>query len=251
MTKKSHRFTDITGQKFGRLSVLRVGPKHPKSGKWQWYCLCDCGKEILVNSAYHLTGGNTNSCGCYHIDRISEPIHGCCGDALYRRWLNIKTRCTNPNVTSFKTYGARGIKLHTPWSDSFSKFREDLLKEFPDLYQRFKDGYTLDRIDNDRDYEPGNIRLLTRAENNKNRTSTHKIDFMGIKYTLKEWCSLYRLDPKARALLINSGDILGALELSPEEYKVEVLPNRYYIVTKLSKGAVEGVQEGLRGLLAI
>jgi len=237
-TKKgslSKNFKDLTGQRFGYLTVLRVGPKH-KSNHWQWYCLCDCGVEILVNSSYHLTSGNTNSCGCYHKKRASESkaSHRCTGDPLHRRWMNIKTRCTNPNVISFKTYGARGIKLYKPWASSFSKFREDLLQEFPDLYERFEEGYTLDRINNDNDYEPGNIRLLTRAENNKNRTSTHKINFIGDKYTLKDWCILHGLDPKAQASLINAGDVLGALGLSSKDYTAEILPNRYYII-KLSE----------------
>ena len=164
------KFIDMTGQKFGRLTVLSRVPKEQQcSSHVEWNVVCDCGntkKAIGIN----LRRGKTTSCGCYSKQQLadSNTTHGMSGKSgndHYGRWCGIKTRCHNPKFFAYPRYGGRGVTIHEPWISDFSAFKTWLDENLGPC----PDGYSLDRIDNDGNYEPGNLRWADRTTQRANQ----------------------------------------------------------------------------------
>jgi len=157
---------DLTGQKFGRLTVTGYSHKHGRNHKWR--CRCKCGKET-VKRADHLKSGRSRSCGCLNAEVQSKNFtkHG--GAAfdksrrhpLYSIWSGMKKRCYSESCAAYPYYGGRGIGVCPEWREDFAQFAEDM-GERPV-------GTSLDRIDNDADYGPKNCRWATKSEQMKNR----------------------------------------------------------------------------------
>jgi hypothetical protein len=164
------------GQVFGRLTVLNPGLRKPpspslvqagKSGPRAALCRCSCGHEKIIR-IYDLLRGNIRSCECLLQDVLRERNHvhghGARGGngrhPLYGVWLNMRTRCENPNSKQWKDYGGRGVALCERWH-RFENFLADVGERPP--------GMTLDRIDNNGNYEPGNVKWSTRSEQMRNR----------------------------------------------------------------------------------
>lgn len=106
--------------------------------------------------------------------------HGLVGTSEYWAWRDIKKRCYNPNNKWYCNYGGRGIKMHEPWITSFQQFYQDVGK-------KPAKGYSLDRIDNDGDYEPDNVRWATKQEQDNNRRTNVFIEEGGVSKTYKQW----------------------------------------------------------------
>jgi hypothetical protein len=171
------KFTDLTGQRFGRLLVQSRGP-NGKGGSARWNCLCDCGNTTLTWSQ-SLKEGRAISCGCYGQNiRLTHGANtrGSSVTREYNSWHTMKGRCATDPV-----YVGRGITVCERWANSFEAFLED-------MGPRPK-GTTLDRYpDNNGNYEPGNCRWATRREQQNNMRSNVVLNIGDFTGTLAEWC---------------------------------------------------------------
>lgn len=169
------RSIDISGKRFGRLVAVDRAPRGDrKSRRAMWNCECDCG-AICVVGADQLKSGHTMSCGCLKIE-VTKKMHTKHGAASgygvtpeYQAWLNMRARCGGGQPASWKNYGGRGISVCREWEGDFEAF-------FAHVGPRPAPGYELDRIDNNGDYEPGNVRWVTKEENNKNRRTRAQVE---------------------------------------------------------------------------
>lgn len=175
--KPSQEAVDHTGKTFGRLFVLRRAPDfHRTSGKAipAWVCVCGCGNECVVR-AMQLVSGHTQSCGCLRkeVSREKCTTHGMKESPEYIVWKGMRQRCRDTKSTHYLYYGARGIKVCQRWDD-FALFMMDMGSR--------PDGLTIERIDNDGDYEPGNCRWASMKEQSLNRRPRGTVIPVGHKF---------------------------------------------------------------------
>ncbi len=149
---------ELTGKRFGRLTVLGLGYTH--KNKVYWYIKCDCG-NIKTTQGNNLKSGSTRSCGC--LQREIATRHGMEKSKEYKTWACMKQRCLNVNNKDFKNYGGRGIKICDSWINNFGQFIKDMGLR--------PEGCSIDRIDNNKGYSSDNCKWSTPKEqaNNKKR----------------------------------------------------------------------------------
>lgn len=184
--------TDITGQKFGRLTALNFS--HKMRDKSYWSCLCDCGKKKNIR-ADGLKNGNTRSCGC--LQKEKATIHGIRYTRLYKIWKGIKQRCYNEKSTNYKNYGGRGITICYEWKNNAEVFYDWAIAN------GYEEELTIDRINNDGNYEPNNCRWTTNKEQARNKRSNINIEFQGQTKCLKEWAEILGIKYRTLASRIN------------------------------------------------
>lgn len=172
---------DISGLRFGRLEVISLCNYRNKDGRALWKCKCDCGNEIIVSSN-SLLRKNTRSCGCYKNDIIKQKAitHNDSKSKLYKIWVSMKKRCQNSNDKGYKNYGGRGITVCNLWKNSYEEFKRWSLKN------GYKQGLSIDRIDNNSGYSPENCRWVTTYIQSRNTRRTHFIEYNGKKYVMKD-----------------------------------------------------------------
>lgn len=196
--KAKSRVEDLTGKRFGRLTVLSR-EENDKHNKTRWKCKCDCGKTVIVGRA-ELIRGDTKSCGCYirekraELNKETKTKHGLYNKRIYVVWKDMIYRCEKPYIKSYKHYGARGIKVCDEWHD-ISKFAEWCYQNGYDE-EAEKGQCTIERIDVNGDYEPANCTFTDMFHQNCNRTNTLKGEYKGKKVTLMELCKKENVEYK-------------------------------------------------------
>lgn len=190
-SERMGKLIDLTGKRFGRLTVIKRG-----ENKWNhpaWICLCDCGNEVHVLGD-SLRNGSTNSCGCFRKEVTSKLKSTHCMSSngkrhrLYSIWAQMKNRCYNPNVPAYKYYGDRGITICDEWKDDFIEFYTWAISN------GYQDNLSIDRIDVNGGYCPENCRWADAVTQANNTRSNRMLTLNGKTQTLAEWCRELNLD---------------------------------------------------------
>lgn len=176
-------FIDLTGQKFGRLSVIDRAPNHGR--RTMWNCVCDCGNRIVVRSE-NLRSGNSKSCGCLSRDNHPRTANGLGKTRLANVFNGVKQRCYNNNSKEYYLYGARGITVCDEWINDSNNFYSWALNN------GFKEDATqaecsLDRIDVNGNYCPENCRWVDSYVQANNTRRNIYYEYNGERHTLTEW----------------------------------------------------------------
>lgn len=193
----SHK--NLSGSRFGRLLVLDEQSTRAKDNSdWVWSCVCNCGGNVRVR-AKSLKKGTTRSCGCFQRESASKvnTTHGLSKSKEFMSWAAMHTRCTNPNQESFANYGARGISVCERWN-SFENF-------LADMGPKPSPRHTIERMDNERGYNPTNCRWATRAEQNTNTRQNRYLTFKGKTMALSQWAREVGLTGSALTARLNRG----------------------------------------------
>lgn len=206
---------DLTGKRFGNLVVLE---KAEKQGTSQlWLCKCDCGNltKIRANGLVRL---GRDSCGCRTSEKISKArfLHGETNSRLYDIWRGMKKRCLLPKAQGYKNYGGRGIHICDEWKDDYLAFKNWALNN------GYKDGLTIDRIDNNGNYEPLNCRFTDYKQQANNRRSNRLLSVNGETKTIQEWADIMGVQ---RNLIVNRKKMgwsdYDAVTKKPRKYNIK------------------------------
>ena len=184
----AYNFKDLTGQKFGRLTVIERA-ENDKNGSTRWLCRCECGNEKIIEGG-HLRSHKIKSCGCLLTDVLIKRnyTHGMTNTRLFHIWQGIKNRCYNKNFEHYKHYGERGITTCKEWKNDFVKFYNW------SMANGYKDDLTIDRINVNGNYEPSNCRWATKLQQQRNTTRLRKITYKNETHCISEWADILGLE---------------------------------------------------------
>jgi hypothetical protein len=178
------RALDLTGQRFRKL--VAIAPHGRRGKRVLWLCRCDCGNEKAI-PVLTLRNGNSTSCGCQQVALGKNLRHGMSKTSEHKIWTGIHERCTNPNSKFFSHYGGRGIRRCERW-DAFENF-------YVDMGPRPSRLHTIERIDNNGNYQPGNCRWALAMEQQGNTRKNVCFTIGGETAHLSEWARRFDIDP--------------------------------------------------------
>lgn len=240
------------GTRFGRLTVTGEWETR-KSGRSKiafHKCICDCGNEVWVRGT-GLRYGSTLSCGCYRTEQRVKIVkkHNLSNTRLYRIWNDMRTRCNKKYDDHYSDYGGRGIKVCSEWdntNDGFQNFYEW------SMANGYSDDLSIDRMNNDGNYEPSNCRWVTQAIQNRNKRTNHYLEYQGEKMILSDVAEIANFTPtgflsrlrngmsvqeaiekpkKAKRLILYKGKMM-----TPREFSDETGICYNTIMTRITKG---------------
>lgn len=179
---------DLAGKKFGAWTVL-YRTENDRNGATMWMCKCDCGTVSAIRGSTLKSGKSTGCHACLWNRQLHPAAHtdgsrryvNYKETRIFRRWRYMKSRCYDPKNKSYKHYGGRGIAMCDEWKNSFQAYFDYVSK----LEHFGEPGYTLDRIDNNGNYEPGNVRYSTRSEQEHNKRAKRLINSRSEEYSKK------------------------------------------------------------------
>ena len=185
---KTRKLKKMAGKRFGKLTVLDRAPnrKNKNDGHAQWYCICDCGEETVVGGT-SLRRGQSRSCGCSLFKHGFAKRGRIFGE--YYVWASMKQRCYNEKYSQYKDYGGRGISVCEEWNRSFLSFLKDM-----GMCPKKK---TLERIDNNGNYEPSNCKWTTRYEQSRNGRRNVWVEYNGERMILADFASKIGINASA------------------------------------------------------
>lgn len=175
----------MIGKRFGRLTVIRENGK-AKNGSLMYLCECDCGNFITVRGI-SLRNGDCKSCGCLRkeISSKGNSTHGHSNERLFNVWRCMIRRCYDVNHSSYHRYGGRGIKICDNWLNNYESFKNFMLDNgYPEDAGPYE--YSIDRLNNDGNYEPSNCRVVTAKIQSLNKSNNHRVFFKGEEMTITE-----------------------------------------------------------------
>ena len=174
---------DLTGQKFGRLTVVERLFERKNYSATFWLCTCECGKTDLRIRADYLKKGITTSCGCYRTENNAavQTKHGLSRSDEYRIWRGMLDRCYNPNAENYPVYGGSGVAVCDEWKESFETF-------YRDMGHRPSSVHSIDRKNNELGYSKENCRWATKIEQANNTRKNVFYSLNGVSRTLAAWC---------------------------------------------------------------
>lgn len=181
------KIIDLTGKKFGRLTVIEYAES--KRNGAQWLCVCECGNKKVYNGQ-SLRTGHTRSCGCYAREfiKINNSTHGQAKTRLYIIWGHMNARCNNKNT---QYYGERGITVYEEWKQDFTSFYNWSMEN------GYNDTLSIDRIDVNGNYDPDNCRWVTMKVQQRNRSNNIKVMYKGEQTNLFELSEITGINIRA------------------------------------------------------
>lgn len=217
----SRKLLDLTGKRFGRLTVLRrSGTTRTPNGSSRpvWSCRCDCGLEVEVPGP-NLRIGNTQSCGCLRRETSPNRTHGMTDSPEYQSWRGMWERCTNKANNHYHIYGGAGVHICDRWRD-FKAFYEDMGAR--------PTGTSLDRYPNQHgNYEPGNCRWATPKEQSRNTSRTVNITWDGVTLCRKDWAKRLGITEVALKVRINRWGLQRAMTTPKIEVGIGANPRHF------------------------
>ncbi len=205
-SRKHANETDLIGRRFGKLTVIAFFGKF--TGRWSWVCECDCGNEIIVHRD-NLVGKNTKSCGCLKMETLVK--HGMYKAPEFKAWVAIKQRCSNQKLPCYVNYGGRGISVCGRWLESFNNF-------YADMGDRPSEKHSIERKDNNGNYEPDNCKWATKSEQQRN-LRVRKNSSSGVKgVRLISWTNKFtrRCKYEARFFIDGKNKTIGSFDTLKE-----------------------------------
>lgn len=192
---------DLIGLRFMHLLVLEEAGSD-KNGRAMWLCKCDCGKFHKTLGKY-LLNGDTTSCGCRRRKILAETTkrqttHRMSGTPIYTKWVSMKDRCMNPLNSAYSSYGGRGIRICDEWINSFENFYEWAISS------GYSEGMTIDRINNNGNYEPTNCRWTDLKTQANNTRRNHYLTYKGKTKSLAEWAEIKKINYSTLRARINT-----------------------------------------------
>ena len=206
----SRALVDMTGRRAGKLVVISRAPIDPSRTGTRWIVQCSCGSPPRPMRADHIAVDRDQSCGCNRGKK--NTTHGASNTPEYRVWHGMRERCANPKAKWFRNYGGRGIRVCDQWKTSFATF-------IADLGPRPSPRHTLERVDNDGNYEPSNCRWATRHEQMNNTRLTTRLTIDGVTRTVSEWACAVGISRKVLRNRIDMGWPVDSVLLSPPSHK--------------------------------
>jgi len=207
------RRLDVVGQRFGRLVVVAEAPT--EKGRRRVQCLCDCGATAVVEP--RALGNDTTSCGCLHKEAVARAAsaratHGAARvgkrTGEYNIWRKMKSRCLNPADKKYPIYGAKGVTVCPEWLEDFPRF-------FADMGPRPSDAHSIDRVDVNGNYEPGNCRWALPVQQARNKRNHRLVEYAGRTMPLSEACELAGVNYRSALYRINRGQDWQPLPTPP------------------------------------
>jgi hypothetical protein len=202
--------TELSTTRFGRLTILD-GP-FLDNGELKYICECDCG-TIKTLSKGSLTSGSSSSCGCLRKESTGNRArtHGKTNTLAYVSWLGIIKRCYNPNEPAYKNYGGRGITVCEEWKNSFENFLHDMGPR--------PLGISIERIDNNGNYNKNNCVWASRKTQNRNSRNNNLVTYNSSTKPVSAWCELLGIPYKRTIQRISSYGMSPEKAFQPQTLK--------------------------------
>lgn len=202
---------NLTGKKFGRLTVIDKADVD-NNGCIRWNCICDCGK-LITTAGKRLINGGCKSCGCYKSEltaiRNKKNATGIKKRTKeYNTWANMKARCSR---LEDNRYGGRGISVCDRWKNSFKNFLFDMGRAPTPMH-------SIDRINNDGNYEPLNCRWATSYQQTRNTRLNHWIEYNGEEMIIQDWGKRFGINTQSVQDHLNKGETMSEIDKYFKEY---------------------------------